>query len=330
MRAALFSAPNEPANPSASGGETKRHCDVARRLNLAARAYEYHSGHVRRTRSKEVGTGSHYASLKMSESLTACRVRREDLDASDGDWSEGGDDAEIHARLNAQLARALGLDHSGSEAALSNVSAKQEVPMEPDDDAGAEAEDDGYEFRLFSTSAQAPRIVLEDDNVPTGNGGILAPRPLSYYLVTDVSEGQKKQYEFAAMTGDDVLAQSRWKAPGLELPWKLNTIKTTPRKSKKSSKGSSSGSDADTTKRKRPGKKRRIALRTKERAKKAEAEELAKKKTEKEELVKDKKKRLNRLKKLRKRAKEKEKKLADRGEGGADGSESENDSDDSQ
>ena len=59
---------------------------------------------------------------------------------------------------------------------------------------------------------------------------------------------------------------------------------------------------------KRPGKKTRIARRTKARELKAKAEAEAAARTTKEEYIREKKKRLNRLKQLRRRDKEREKK----------------------
>lgn len=265
----------------------------------------------------------------MAGLLTERRVRREDLNGSDGsEWSDGGDNDELRERLNARIARSLGLDNASPEPrapAAEPSRPKASGERAPLPEPAEDPEDDVYEFRLFSTSTQTAKVVLEDDQVLKGNGTFVASRPQSYYLV-DVPDSERERYEVAAVTAEDVLAQSQWKAPGLELPWKV-TETTATKKKETSSKDSGIGSDKDTAKRKRPGKKRRIALRTKERAKKAKDEATAKQQTDKEEHLKDKKKRLNRLKKLRKRAKEKEKKLAAKGEGegggGSDGSESE-------
>ncbi|KND93950.1 hypothetical protein TOPH_01793 [Tolypocladium ophioglossoides CBS 100239] len=265
----------------------------------------------------------------------AKRVRREDLKGSDGsDWSDNGEDidADLQARLNARIARSLGLDAGGVEPL--NWPAEESRPMterldaEPADNrdgAGEthsgdnEDEDLGkFEFRLFSSAAAAPKVVLENDKEAQGEGGLVAQRPTSYFLVTDIPAELKRQYEFAAVSGEDVLDRSCWRSWGLELPWKVTAKITTTRKAQPVYEGTETGrieEAPDATKRKRPGKKRRIALRTKERAKRAQEETVAKKQMDKEEHMKDKKKRLNRLKKLRKRAKDKEKKMAAKGEG---------------
>ncbi|KAF3359328.1 hypothetical protein VdG1_02351 [Verticillium dahliae VDG1] len=63
-------------------------------------------------------------------------------------------------------------------------------------------------------------------------------------------------------------------------------------------------------KRKRPGQKKRLAMRTREREAKKKAEEAEKLKTSKEEQLREKKKRLNRQRKLKRRAKAKEERAA--------------------
>lgn len=149
-------------------------------------------------------------------------------------------------------------------------------------------------------------------------------RPLSYYLVTDLSPEKKQQYEMAAVSGEDVIERSKERAWGLELPWRVITIKATRKPASKQGGGAEAVAhveDDQPAKRKRPGKKRRTAMRIKARAM-AQAEEAAKQKmAEKEEHVKDKKKRLNRLKKLRRRAKKK----TEKGGGDEAGGESDED-----
>ncbi|PTB62882.1 hypothetical protein BBK36DRAFT_1183802 [Trichoderma citrinoviride] len=260
-----------------------------------------------------------------------CRVRREELHASDeSSWSESEVDAELEARLNAQIAKSLGIDESAYRppqppvtlpALSSDSESEPDTPVgdsTPSDQGGEEAEDEGYAFRLFSTAGPAPKVVLEDyDKVVEGK--ILRGPPLSYYLATDVSPEKKREYEVAAVSGEDVLARSKVRHWGLELPWKVTSIKTT----RKARPGEAVNHDAQMegeqqARRKRPGKKSRIAMRKKARAQ-AQAEEEAKKKmADKEEQIKEKKKRLNRLKKLRRRAQKKAEK-GENGEGGGGG-----------
>jgi hypothetical protein len=279
-------------------------------------------------------------------------VRREDLDDSDGSSDIGSEDgADIQARLEAQMAQSLGLDLTNSEnrATVLQKSVPRDNAVSPaqvrvkssdTDDSSAgeeednadenpEVQDDGreeYDFCLFggAGAAASTKVVLEDDSAPAGEGGIRTERPRSFYLATKASPDEKQQYEFAAVTGDQVLEMSRLRWWGMEYPWRVTHITTALTETKKGGgengvTDSKDGQQGTETKRRRPGKKRRIAMRNKERVKKSKAEVAAKKAEEKEEHIKEKKKRLNRLKKLRKRAKNKEQKLAQGGgEGGGE------------
>ncbi|RFU78823.1 hypothetical protein TARUN_3390 [Trichoderma arundinaceum] len=284
----------------------------------------------------------------MFEVPDAKRVRREDLRSSDeSSWSESEPDAELEARLNAQIAKSLGLDESAYRAPKpqnilptpakpqANVKRDDEelssdADSEPDTPAenspvneGGEAEDESYAFRLFSTAGPAPKVVLEN-NDRVEEGKLIRGRPLSYYLVTDISPEQKQRYEMAAVSGEDVIARSQVRAWGLELPWRVTTIKATRKAGPGEGARAIHVEDEQQVKRKRPGKKRRVAMRTKARAKAKEEEATKQKMADKEEHIKEKKRRLNRLKKLRKRAKKK----AEKGEDGEAGGESDEGSSD--
>ncbi|UKZ57814.1 hypothetical protein TrVGV298_011675 [Trichoderma virens] len=278
----------------------------------------------------------------MFELPDAKRVRREDLRASDeSSWSESEADSELEARLNAQIARSLGIDESAFRAPKPQVplpvptkpqangskeddglsSDSESEPKTPADDStfnqGGEVEDEAYAFRLFSTAGPAPTVVLENyDRVVEGK--LLRGRPLSYYLVTDVSPEKKQQYEMVAVSGEDVLARSKVREWGLELPWRVTNIQVTRKARPGEGANLTRVDDEQQAKRKKPGKKRRIAMRTEARAKE-QAEAAAKQKmAEKKEQVKEKKKRLNKLKKARRKAKRK----AGKGENGGGGGES--------
>jgi hypothetical protein len=271
-------------------------------------------------------------------------VRRAELFGSetasqDGDADDAYDD-ELRATLEAQIAKSLGFveptvslqqeapterhkkvaNHQGSDSNSTREASSSPGPAADGAD-GADGVDDageqGYMFRLFSTSTAVPKVVLEDeDEELKGDGGLVQPRPISYYWVKDVPEKLRQQYEFAAVSGDEVLARSTKRYYGHELPWKVTTITVTKKVKGTGDQKAADEKDASGSKRKRPGKKRRITVRTKERAKKAKEEAAAKQNLEKEEHVKEKKKRLNRLKKMRKRAKAREKKTAGGGDDG--------------
>jgi hypothetical protein len=231
----------------------------------------------------------------------------------------------LEARLNAQIAKSLGLDTGSAQ--LDRSSEKDDpsartIGAEDDNNDAAEPagdanedgqEEEGFEFRLFNTAGPITKVVLEDDTAALkGEGGFVRPaRPMSYYVATSLSTQQKQQHLNAAVSGEDVLLRSQQPSWGLQLPWKVTKISSVVRRAKGSG-GQAGEDDADETakQQRRPGKKRRIALRNKVRVRRDKLEALETQKLDKEEHIKDKKKRLNRLKKLRRRAKDKEKKKA--------------------
>lgn len=264
------------------------------------------------------------------------RVRREDLNASDeSSWSESEGDADREAWLNAQIAKALGIDESAFRAPRpqdtlagpnrpqandkkgddGSSSDSESEPNTPADESAsnedAEAEDEAYAFRLFSTAGPAPKVILENhDRIVEGK--LARGKPLSYYLVTDLPPEKKQQYEMAAVSGEDILARSKIREWGLELPWRVTNIQVTRKARPGEGVNITRVDDEQQAKRKRLGKKSRIAMRKKARAKE-KAEAAAKQKmADKEEQVKEKKKRLNKLKKARRKAKRK----AGKGENG--------------
>lgn len=276
-----------------------------------------------------------YFDAQTAPSNKVCRVRREDLNREDdsawGDEGDEGIDMVLQARLNAQIAASLGMDidespvqaskksHSKAETAKTK-SSKDIQQAQPSEETHHNSDDDlgEFDFRLFSTGAPS-KVVLEDVNAPLGEGGLAHQRPTSYYLIRDIPDSKKREYQTAAVSGEDIFARAKWPSWGMELPWKV-TRATMTRKAKagevQSAEGAVEGEEA-LGKRKRPGKKRRIAVRIKAKAMKEKAEVDARKALDKEEQLKEKKKRLNRAKNLRKRAKNKEKKGAgDAGSGG--------------
>lgn len=234
-----------------------------------------------------------------------------------------GHDEAMQARVNAQIAAALGLDDDDDDELPApavrppdNTSTcAQEMSVDDVDGDGDQYAEQGYEFNLFSTASAGGsggpgKVILEDENETLGDGAFVRPRPLSYYAPMP-STKEKEQYSYAAVTADDILQWSSQPSWGMAMPWKVISISAS-RKAKpghKSFKVLMENTD-EATKRTRPGKKKRILLRQRQKTKAQTAEDAAKQQTEKEEHLKDKKKRLNRIKKLRKRAKEKEKKTA--------------------
>lgn len=180
-------------------------------------------------------------------------------------------------------------------------------------DEDKEAGPEEYDFCLFGGADAAPtKVILEDESEPQGEGGLVTQRPVSFYVAPELSQEQRQQLKVAAVTGDEVLARSHGRWYSMELPWKVTHI-TTKQKAGPRDQATSKDDPDTVAKRRRPGKKRRVALRMKERAKKDKTQTAAKQQEEKEDHIKEKKKRLNRAKKLKRREKEREKKLAAQG-----------------
>ncbi|KXH43171.1 hypothetical protein CSIM01_10107 [Colletotrichum simmondsii] len=278
------------------------------------------------------------AKSSADQKLARNRVRREDLGESSED--EGADhdeqqNADLLAKLHARMAGMLDLGDADADAAPTETTeqpaaAATDGETGKDGSGGGDDEPEEFEFRLFTTSNPATKIALvdEDERAMAGDGAMIRKRPLSYYIAGEPTPEVKAELAFAAVSGEEVLerAQRRWW--GMEQPWRVTTIPGTT-VSSKGTAGATGGdagktkeeADAAAARRRRPGKKKRLAIRVKQRERVKKAEELEKFKAGKEEALKEKKKRLNRLKKLRKRAKAKEGKNGG-GEGGGDGGES--------
>lgn len=265
-------------------------------------------------------------------------MRREDLRSlsSDGESGYGPredeEDAVLRARLNACVARVLSVDLDLESSAPNPVTSERPVQSsrtrgdaedgeQPMGEGPGEAEDGGFEFRLFSSRGSAPKIVLATDEALTtgvdGGGFVASSRPVSYYVKGEATAEERKMFSLAAITAADVRAAARQRNWGLEVPWRVTKLVVSTGNTPKGRRAASSDSDgADQhaepsgVKRKRPGKKRRIALRIKGKADK----ERERQNLDKEEHLKEKKARLNREKKLKRRQKEREKKIAARGE----------------
>ncbi|KAK0719762.1 hypothetical protein B0H67DRAFT_486101 [Lasiosphaeris hirsuta] len=251
------------------------------------------------------------------------RVRRQDLydSAFERHSSPEGDDegkAEIRAKLNARLSNLLSLGpievgNVGHDAAVDGV-----------DEANDQPQDEGeFEFRLFSTSGPSQKVIIAAEE--THQGPPISERPISHYVRGELAPEEKARLQFSAVSGSDVVAESKRRAWGLEVPWRVTRIAISAdrRKGKQSGERIAvrEGAPEESQGRKRPGKKRRITLRIKEKAAKETAATKAKQLMTKEEHLREKKKRLNREKKLKRRKKEKEARMALRRDGGDVGAE---------
>lgn len=236
-------------------------------------------------------------------------------------------------RRNSQLRGQGGSSGSKIQEQQDNGNDDDDDDIEHDDDYPGAGE---FEFRLFS-SRPPTKVTLEDDDTATAReGAIVNPRPPSFYLASHMPPTLNSEYRVAAVSGEDVVLQSHRPAWGMAYPWRVVTgVYSVTRRARGQDVWSArlyadpekkvdadAGADGETRRRKRPGKKSRIANRQKVQAERQRQEMEKKKAMDKEELVKEKKKRLNRLKKLRKRAKNKEMKAGGReddGESDGDG-----------
>ncbi|OTA61272.1 hypothetical protein K449DRAFT_465973 [Hypoxylon sp. EC38] len=255
----------------------------------------------------------------MFEVPDAKRVRREELyDSSSEEEATNDDhlDSILREKLNAQLSGLLELDSKVDESIekqqISKVStgdANEDTHNDEDIEKPAE---EAFSFRLFRDEESSHKVVLEPQDASEKNGDgafVVAKRPISYYLAGEPPPEVAKEYRMAAVSADYLLQDAKKRRWGLEKPWRVTTITITTNK-KMGTPGSyvSTATETGRSKKKRPGKKRRIILRVRQKVKK-EREEAAKQQLiEKEQHLQEKKKRLNKTKKLRRRAKAREKK----------------------
>jgi hypothetical protein len=175
-------------------------------------------------------------------------------------------------------------------------------------------------------------------------GGFVTPRrDEGYYFTGAVTlerrEERRKEFEIAAMTGEEVRRWMGVRYSGCEVRWRVRYLRNQellvaeedekgvvaiPLADGLTPNGHNETGTGKAEKRCKPGKKRRIILRIKKRKAEEAAkrrQEEAKKKTmqerEKEEAEREKRTRRNREKKIKKRAREREKK-AKVGDGGVD------------
>jgi hypothetical protein len=171
-------------------------------------------------------------------------------------------------------------------------------------------------------------VLAAEGDVPF-SGPALSQRALSHYIRGELAPHEREQFQRAAVTAQDVVSWAGQRAWGLEVPWRVTQIRVVVKGTGQQQQQQQQGvavAGAEKKKTKRLGKKSRIVLRKRDKARKEAEDALEKLKSSKEEHLKEKKKRLNREKKLKRRLKEKEKKLAAKGEAGGEGGEDDSES----
>jgi hypothetical protein len=190
--------------------------------------------------------------------------------------------------------------------------------QEDDRESNNEGEEEqGFEFRLFSSAPNKPagKIVLKPEEDEDGDGNFVRrERDKSYYFAPPASGERKAGIESMAISGETVLLWRKIRAKGLEVPWRVKTIRVP--SSNPTPTGSSLKSEAivvdegETRKKCKPNKKRRLILREKQRKKEKAEEEKRKRDQGREEAEREKKTRKNREKKVKRKLKEKLKKAS--------------------
>ncbi|KAK0101184.1 hypothetical protein ONS95_012835 [Cadophora gregata] len=232
----------------------------------------------------------------------------------------------------------IAMDSDSGSDTSSNDNNPQPLPSTPPQD-----QDQEYDFILFqppsnqSQSSHSHKIILSTSDEPTGTGRILRPRPREFYIVPKATGEKKTQFNSAAVTGLDILADKGKRHWGLEVGWRVRVLRrdgvllppsslslNKPHTTLKSTISKPFNLPDPTipenphTKRTKPNKKRRIILREKKRKRELAEEARRKEREGKEEAEREKRTRRNREKKVKKRLKEKARKA---GGGGGDGGE---------
>ncbi|TAQ87047.1 hypothetical protein B7494_g4630 [Chlorociboria aeruginascens] len=229
-------------------------------------------------------------------------IRRTDLYTRSASSSQSPTpDPELSAQIQSQLAQIYGSLSIPEASVTHDIKITEQYP---------DAKPQEFDFWLFSAKPDATpqRISIRNAEEDEGDGAFVKQRDPSYFFLEPASGDRKRRFDVAAVSGDDVLAWSKRRAWGMEVPWRVWVIGVGG-----GQRNLGPGKDRATVvegnvKRKRAGKKRRIILR--ERAKKKSAvEELRRKeREEKEELEREKRTRRNREKKVKRKLKEKAKK----------------------
>ncbi|TQS38980.1 hypothetical protein Golomagni_00504 [Golovinomyces magnicellulatus] len=201
-----------------------------------------------------------------------------------------------------------------------------------------------YEFFLFykSRSILSPKIFLRREhqqceaNLGKRKSGFMIPhRPVSYYFAPKAEDKIKEQFFSSAVEGETIRKWSRQRAWGLEMPWKVQVLNThdcsktswIPNKVSKIDQNSSNDDcesginnlknlvqiqvklqaqgNQTTVKKKKPGKKSRIAMRRNKRALVALEEQQTKEREIKIQAEKQKRIKRNREKKIKRKLKKK-------------------------
>jgi hypothetical protein len=199
----------------------------------------------------------------------------------------------------------------------------------PDDKQDIDAED-GLEFQLFASTSRGgnPAVVskirLKSPSPDDAEPGLVNPeRDRSYYFAGAPTHQLRKEFQESALSGEAVVALSHTLWPGMAYAWKVLHIPSTQRQRLLLARAHAPDANAapgisSCSKRKRPGKKARLALRIGRVAEEEKRVEMLKEAEAKEAAEREKRARRNREKKLKKKIREKAKKANAGAEAGSD------------
>ena len=226
----------------------------------------------------------------------------------------------LEAECRARLASIYG--HSSDIPPISE-SLAQDDNVELNNGGGAVHGGQEFEFRLFSSgpgdwakeaSIIPQKILLLDEEEDVGEGGfVVRERNRKYYFAEKANGETHLGFESMALSGEEVLSRARKRAWGLEVLWRVRVLKAVGKKgSGEAAHEVVCTEDAEgDIKRKRPGKKRRIMLRARQKLRDKLKEQKQVEKEKKEEAEREKRTRRNREKKVKRKMKEKAKKTGD-------------------
>ncbi|KAL8674589.1 MAG: hypothetical protein Q9168_001032 [Polycauliona sp. 1 TL-2023] len=247
----------------------------------------------------------------MSEFQSAKSVRRSELRSrSSSAASTSIDEAKEQWRHKLDLAYKAAISEQSTCDTTGTCVTPPEMPGDLDEEA--------YEFQLFSqksrqsaaSTLQPPKILLRSPSPETKEPGFVRiARSQDFYFTGAVTLHDRRQYQEAAIEGERVLSESQTAWPGSQLYWRLTTLTCPPEKQGNANPEISGTVPAG--KRKRPGKKRRIAVRIKTQARRKREEVIRVAEAEKTEFLTEKRTRRNREKKLKRREKARNEKRGD-------------------
>ncbi|KAF1961231.1 hypothetical protein CC80DRAFT_500530 [Byssothecium circinans] len=176
------------------------------------------------------------------------------------------------------------------------------------------ASEDEVELILFAAPAnthQSHKIRLSSPDATTAEPGLFLKKPSSCYFADELTSEKETKYSAAALTGEEVMDMAKTPWPGCALPWKVHTITAAGLKKAVLVGHPPALVTVEETdpRRRRKGKKSRIALRKKVQTVKQKNKERSRLAKDKEEAEREKRTRRNREKKVKKKAREKAKKL---------------------